>query len=77
LQKAKNHYRSLHPCRKRLGKGEGNMARVTVEDCVLVMPIRFDLIVTAAQRAKQIASGTPLSVDRDNDKDGNLDEENI
>lgn len=46
------------------------MARVTVEDCIQVIPNRFDLVVTAAQRAKQISSGMPLTIDRDNDKDG-------
>ena len=46
------------------------MARVTVEDCILIIPNRFDLVVTAAQRAKQISSGMPLTIDRDNDKDG-------
>ncbi len=46
------------------------MARVTVEDCILNIPNRFDLVVTAAQRSKQIASGMPLTIDRDNDKDG-------
>jgi DNA-directed RNA polymerase subunit omega len=45
------------------------MARVTVEDCVEVINSRFDLVVVAAQRAKQIASGAPLMLDRDNDKD--------
>lgn len=45
------------------------MARVTVEDCILNIPNRFDLVITAAQRAKQIASGSPLTLDRDNDKD--------
>ena len=45
------------------------MARVTVEDCILIVPNRFDLVVTAAQRAKQISSGMPLTIDRDNDKD--------
>lgn len=45
------------------------MARVTVEDCVEIVPNRFDLVVVAAQRAKQIASGAPLTLDRDNDKD--------
>ena len=44
------------------------MARVTVEDCVLKIPNRFDLVMLAAQRARDIASGTPLSVERDNDK---------
>lgn len=45
------------------------MARVTVEDCILTIPNRFDLVITAAQRAKQISSGSPLTQDRDNDKD--------
>jgi DNA-directed RNA polymerase subunit omega len=45
------------------------MARVTVEDCVERVPNRFELVIFAAQRAKQIASGAPLTVDRDNDKD--------
>jgi DNA-directed RNA polymerase subunit omega len=44
------------------------MARVTVEDCVLKIPNRFDLVMTAAQRARDIASGAQLSIDRDNDK---------
>ncbi len=45
------------------------MARVTVEDCILNVPNRFDLVLLAAQRAKQIGSGNPLTIDRDNDKD--------
>lgn len=45
------------------------MARVTVEDCIKHIPNRFELVIIAAQRAKQIASGTPLTIDRDNDKD--------
>lgn len=45
------------------------MARVTVEDCILIVPNRFDLVISAAQRAKQISSGMPLTIDRDNDKD--------
>ena len=44
------------------------MARVTVEDCVLRVPNRFDLVMLAARRARDIHSGAPLSVDRDNDK---------
>ena len=46
------------------------MARVTVEDCIENVSNRFDLVIVAAQRAKQISSGAPLTVDRDNDKDG-------
>lgn len=45
------------------------MARVTVEDCILEIPNRFELVLTAATRAKQITSGNPLTVERDNDKD--------
>ena len=45
------------------------MARVTVEDCIENIPNRFELVVLAAQRAKQISSGSPLTLDRDNDKD--------
>lgn len=44
------------------------MARITVEDCVLKVPNRFELVLLAAQRAREISSGAPLSVDRDNDK---------
>lgn len=44
------------------------MARVTVEDCVMKVPNRFELVLVAAQRARDIASGTPISIDRDNDK---------
>ncbi|MFC3050762.1 DNA-directed RNA polymerase subunit omega [Kordiimonas pumila] len=44
------------------------MARVTVEDCVDKVTNRFDLVLAAAQRSRQISSGAPLLVDRDNDK---------
>ncbi len=44
------------------------MARVTVEDCVDVVPNRFELVLLAAQRARQISSGAPILVERDNDK---------
>jgi len=44
------------------------MARVTVEDCVDKVTNRFDLVLVAAQRSRQISSGAPLLVDRDNDK---------
>ena len=44
------------------------MARVTVEDCVEKIPNRYELLMVAAQRAKDISSGSPLLVDRDNDK---------
>ena len=44
------------------------MARVTVEDCVDKVPNRFELVLLAAHRAREIASGSVLTVDRDNDK---------
>jgi len=44
------------------------MARVTVEDCVLKIPNRFELVMMAAQRARDVATGATLSIDRDNDK---------
>lgn len=44
------------------------MARVTVEDCVDKIPNRFDLVLLAAQRAREISSGGELTIDRDRDK---------
>ena len=44
------------------------MARVTVEDCVDKIPNRFDLILAAGQRARQISGGADLTIDRDRDK---------
>ena len=44
------------------------MARVTVEDCVDKVPNRFELVMLAAHRAREIAAGSPLTIDRDNDK---------
>src|SRR3989338_11164705 len=44
------------------------MARVTVEDCIRQVQNRFDLVMLASQRARQISAGSPLTVDRDNDK---------
>jgi DNA-directed RNA polymerase subunit omega len=44
------------------------MARITVEDCVLKVPNRFELVMLAAQRARDVSAGAPLEVDRDNDK---------
>ncbi|MEA2778755.1 MAG: DNA-directed polymerase subunit omega [Rhodospirillaceae bacterium] len=44
------------------------MARVTVEDCVLKIPNRFELVMLAAQRARDVAAGAQLTLDRDNDK---------
>lgn len=45
------------------------MARVTVEDCIEKLPNRYELVVLAARRAKDIASGVPITLPRDNDKD--------
>ncbi len=44
------------------------MARVTVEDCVTKVPNRFELVMLAAQRARDVSSGAALTVDRDDDK---------
>jgi DNA-directed RNA polymerase subunit omega len=44
------------------------MARVTVEDCVDKVPNRFELVMLASHRAREITAGSPLSIDRDNDK---------
>ena len=44
------------------------MARVTIEDCTTKIPSRFELVVLAAQRAKEIGAGARPTVERDNDK---------
>lgn len=44
------------------------MARVTVEDCVEIVPNRFDLVLLASHRSRSISAGASLTVDRDNDK---------
>lgn len=44
------------------------MARVTVEDCVLKVPNRFELVLLAAQRARDVTGGAQITVERDNDK---------
>ena len=44
------------------------MARVTVEDCVQKIPNRFELVLLAAQRARNLGRGEEMTVDRDNDK---------
>lgn len=44
------------------------MARVTVEDCVQQIPNRFELVLLAAERARNLSAGAVLTVDRDNDK---------
>ena len=44
------------------------MARVTVEDCVVKVPNRFEVVMLAAQRARNISAGARLTINRDNDK---------
>jgi DNA-directed RNA polymerase subunit omega len=44
------------------------MARVTVEDCIDKVTNRFDLVLLAAERAREISGGAELTVDRDRDK---------
>ncbi len=44
------------------------MARVTVEDCIEKVQNRFDLVLLAAHRARNISAGAPLTIERDNDK---------
>jgi DNA-directed RNA polymerase subunit omega len=44
------------------------MARDTVEDCIDKVKNRFDLVMVAAQRARQLAAGAPITIDRDRDK---------
>ncbi|NQW02133.1 MAG: DNA-directed RNA polymerase subunit omega [Rhodospirillales bacterium] len=44
------------------------MARVTIEDCVTKVPNRFELVMMASQRARDVSAGSAITVDRDNDK---------
>ena len=44
------------------------MARVTVEDCVTEIPNRFELVMIASQRARNVSAGAEITIDRDNDK---------
>jgi DNA-directed RNA polymerase subunit omega len=44
------------------------MARVTVEDCIEKVPNRFELVLLAAQRARNLSRGATITIDRDNDK---------
>jgi DNA-directed RNA polymerase subunit omega len=53
-----------------LKKGNDCMARVTVEDCIDKIPNRFELVLLAASRARELAKGSPNTVERENDKDG-------
>src|SRR4051794_25876714 len=65
-----SYWRSLPdiPYSLRIAFAERRMARVTVEDCVDKIPNRFDLVLLAAQRARQISGGADLTIDRDRDK---------
>ena len=44
------------------------MARVTVEDCIDKVPNRFELVLLASHRARMVAAGAPITIERDNDK---------
>ena len=44
------------------------MARVTVEDCVTKVPNRFELVMIASQRARDVSAGSSITIERDNDK---------
>jgi DNA-directed RNA polymerase subunit omega len=44
------------------------MARVTVEDCIDKVDNRFELVLLAGHRARQISQGAAITVNRDNDK---------
>src|SRR5689334_1902837 len=44
------------------------MARVTVEDCITRIPNRFELVIVASQRTRQLAAGAPITVERNNDR---------
>jgi DNA-directed RNA polymerase subunit omega len=46
------------------------MARVTVEDCKKIIPNHFELVVLASRRGRDISTGSPLLVERSNDKNG-------
>lgn len=44
------------------------MARVTVEDCILKVPNRFELVLLSSQRAREIGAGSAITLERENDK---------
>ena len=44
------------------------LARVTVEDCIDKVENRFELVLLASHRARMISAGSPITIDRDNDK---------
>ena len=52
-----------------IDQGVHNLARVTIEDCIDKLPNRFELVLLAAHRARNIAQGQQITVERDNDKD--------
>src|ERR1700748_1693460 len=58
----------LHVLIKQTSPRHLDMARVTAEDCVLKVPNRFELVMRASQRAREIGGGMTLTIDRDNDK---------
>src|SRR4030095_11602771 len=72
---------------RRSRENRGRMARVTVEDCILQVPNRFELVMYAAQRARDISGGSQIMIDRDREKnpvvarreisDVNLDQETL
>ena len=53
------------------------MARVTVEDCILKINNRFELVMVAAQRSRYLSSGAEPSIEKDNDKNPVIAEEAI
>jgi DNA-directed RNA polymerase subunit omega len=64
----RRHYLAASPSCRLFKKAKATMARVTVEDCVDKVSNRFDLVLMAAQRARQISGGADLTIDRDRDK---------
>jgi len=64
----RRHYLAASPSCRLFKKAIATMARVTVEDCVDKVSNRFDLVLMAAQRARQISGGADLTIDRDRDK---------
>jgi len=65
---SRRHYLAASPSCRLFKKAIATMARVTVEDCVDKVSNRFDLVLMAAQRARQISGGADLTIDRDRDK---------
>lgn len=44
------------------------MARLTVEDCIVRVPNRFELVVLASHRARELSAGVAPNVEKENDK---------